>query len=78
MLNEISKPLLNIENTTYFSVSGCGEMKLGLFLTETHLQVDIVSARNVTWNSKKVKPENLSAFEREQATNNGLIHLFIN
>ena len=30
------------------------------------------------WNSKKVKPENLSAFEREQATNNGLIHPFIN
>ena len=29
-------------------------MKLGLFLTETHLQVDIVSARNVTWNSNKL------------------------
>ena len=45
---------MNIENSLYFSVSGCGEMKLGLFLTETHLQVEIVSARNITWNSNKL------------------------
>ena len=41
------------------SVSYCGEMKLGFFLSHNHLQVDIVLARNVTIGSKQI-PHNSS------------------
>ena len=50
-----------IEVGSYFliSVSYCGEMKLGFFLSHNHLQVDIVLARNVTIASKQI-PHNSS------------------